>query len=215
MSMSKILTIHDIELLKINKNHPKNTKARIVPYKIVDGSCYFLFCKEHYNKFANIGTYNMLGGFRDKDETIFECAERELFEETLGVVPFKTPNIILKRNRRYIMFMDISNETNIIYEFKKRLNNIRTYNYNNLPNCLKDINCYDTCYNEIDDLVWVNEKYILHKDIYKSVVDIFKTIIDDQKNIYNINNFMNILKKETFKYLKIIPYSFHIKHITV
>lgn len=197
--MSKFLTNHEIDILKINKKYPKSTKARIVPYKIINNQCYFLLCEENFKIRQNIGKYNMLGGAKNENETILKCAERELFEETLGLINFKPTNIVLKRNKRYIYFIPYYGTSFIQNEFKKRLKIIKEKQFKQLPENLKKIDLMDSSYYEINSLSWVHESDINNHTIYKSVKDIFVNILSIDSKKINYNDFIFKLKNQYLK----------------
>lgn len=64
-------------------------KAKIIPYSVSEsGEIFFLLSKEQAvgkNVENRPVKFNMLGGTCNENETILECAERELFEETIGI----------------------------------------------------------------------------------------------------------------------------------
>lgn len=194
--MSKILTNNEIDILKTLKKYPKSTKARIVPYKFINNQCYFLLCEENFKIRHNIGKYNMLGGSKDENETIYRCAERELFEETLGLINFKPTNIVLKRNKRYIYFIPYYGTRFVENEFKNRLNQLKE---NNLPEYLKKIDVNDKSYYEINNLIWIHESDINNMNVYKSVKDIFNNIINIDGKVIHYSDFIYNLKNQYLK----------------
>ena len=67
----------------------KSSKAKVVFYKKKHGfplQYEFLLGKEIYGKTDDL-KFNLLGGTCNHNESIIECATRELYEETAGVIP--------------------------------------------------------------------------------------------------------------------------------
>lgn len=181
--MSYVLTINQINDLRQKRHFPKETKARIVPFFITTNTkeCYFLLGKEHFNNKPSRGIYNMLGGCREPHETIFECAQRELLEETIGILLFNvhsTP-FIIQRNRRYIFFVPyVGSPMKLLEEFNHRKAFVHTHNYAELTKIMGyPVNSSNiTHLNEIDELLWVSESQIYGPHIYRSVIDVFQTM---------------------------------------
>lgn len=198
--MSYILTPNEVRELKWKRSFPRETKARVVPYYIHEGMCYFLLGRENFNTKPARGIYNMLGGHRESNETILTCAERELHEESIGVLNFglthKTK--ILQRNRRYIFFIPFlgSNHMEVIEEFEKRKKLVKNHKYIELTEIMGyPVNEENIGYlNEIDELRWVPETGICGRHIYRSVVDVFQNIFNKQENI-GLEGLMSCLRK--------------------
>lgn len=193
--MSYIQNDYQFQELFNKRHYPKETKARILPFYVVNNNLYFLICEENQKHNHVQGIYNILGGYRDKDETIIECAMRELKEETLNNTLFNQnllrKELILKRNKRYIIFLPIiSNMEQIIPQFeyhKKMLKNNK--------NCIfKDYTDID-CLCEIKALKWINDKEIRGRNMYRSVQDIFKSIISSNNTQIPFENYIFYLKQ--------------------
>lgn len=87
----------------------KMAKGKVVIYRKVNGRYEFLFGKESYGKTQETKC-NLLGGTCNKNESILNCAARELFEETIGIIQ---ENVLLRA----------------IYEDRK--SSVIKYNYKN------------------------------------------------------------------------------------
>jgi len=186
-----------------NKRHyPKDTKSRVLPYYVVDNTIHFLLCEENRKYEFVQGTYNILGGHREANETIIECAKRELQEESLNTIPFNdsalTNHFILKKNKRYIIFLPVFYEIDKIiskFEQNKQLLESSDVSADQIINLFGDnANINTECLTEIKCLKWINERDIRTRKMYKSVQDIFKTIITPQNTEISFNNYMNNLK---------------------
>lgn len=198
--MSYIIDNMHYKDLFIKRHYPKETKARIIPYYVVNNRVYFLMCEEKYKKEYVKGIYNILGGHRENMETIIECAKRELAEETLNVLELNdnglTNEFIIKKNKRYIIFLPVYNAIkNIIPEFElhKFLLNNQMYN-KKMYNIIKQTETLE-CLSEIKSLKWISEYDIYNKNVYRSVKDIFETIISDKNEQISCYEFLNKLKK--------------------
>ena len=205
--MSYIQNDYQFQELFSKRHYPKETKARILPFYVVNNNLYFLLCQENHKHEHVQGIYNILGGYRDKDETIIECAMRELKEETLNKTLFNQnllrKDLILKRNKRYIIFLPImSNIEQIIPQFEYHKEMLK-----NNKNCIfKDYTNIE-CLCEIKALKWVSYKEIRGRNMYRSVQDIFKSIILSDNTQISFENYMNYLKQLYKKELEQSPNS--------
>tara|TARA_B110000879_G_scaffold75710_1_gene105570 strand:- start:51 stop:530 length:480 start_codon:yes stop_codon:yes gene_type:complete len=89
----------------------------ILPVAFYKGKVYFLFSREQINSTKDAGLWSDFGGARDKDETFFETASREAYEESGGflgslktiekLIENKTLFTITKQKHRiYIVLID-------------------------------------------------------------------------------------------------------------
>lgn len=188
--MSYIQNDYQFQELFNKRHYPKETKARILPFYVVNNNLYFLVCEENQKHNHVQGIYNILGGYRDKDETIIECAMRELKEETLNNTLFNQSllrkELVLKRNKRYIIFLPIlSNIGQIIPQFEYYKNLLKNNkNYTNID-----------CLCEIKALKWISYKEIRGRNMYRSVQDIFKSIILPNNTQISFDNYIFYLKQ--------------------
>lgn len=218
--MSFILNEIQCNNLHYKNNYPKTTKARIIPYYVENNKLYYLLCEEkrkisyltndlyksNYSFF--IKTYNILGGHRESNETILQCAKRELEEETLNTISFNNYSQIIKRNKRYIIFIPI-NECPINI-FNKRKNDLISkpidYLKNYLPNLTEDN--YEH-YNEINNLKWIESSKINSPYIYQSVRDIFqdlKLFNNQQISLEIFENDLKLFYSQWFSQFNFTPF---------
>lgn len=202
--MSYIQCQDQVRDLYSKRFYPKETKARILPYYVSNNTINFLFCQEYFkHEFIN-GKYNILGGRREYNETIIECAKRELKEETCNTLKlndiFVKDELILKKNKRYIIFLPIYNNINkIVSNFEKNKKLLENKEYKKL-NLTENDNI--DCFSEIKELIWIDQSKIRGYDIYKSVQDVFKNIYTADNYSISFYDYMNILKKNYYNKYK-------------
>jgi len=197
--MSYIQSDYQFNELFSKRHYSKDTKARVLPFYVVNGSIYFLLCEENRKCEYIHGTYNILGGHRDVGETIIECAKRELQEETLNTIPFDygvlNKDLIVRKNKRYIIFLPIfCNVKKIIPDFlQNKL--LLEESSNNVKYIFEESSSINiNCLCEIKSLKWINDREIRSRKIYRSVQDIFKNIITEKNESMSFENYMYKLK---------------------
>jgi len=207
--MSYILNSEKVRELSWKRSFPKQTKARIIPYYVKNDSCYFLLGRERFNMNRSRGLYNSLGGRREFNETIFNCARRELKEESIGIFNLDDfpiqKSVIMQRNRRYIIFIPFTGNIKDINEkFVYRKGLIKNRDFDQLSKIMdytvdtSNINYID----EIEDLMWVSEYSINKgKHIFRSVIDVFQHIIVNNNKNIGFSGFLDLLKKNYINYI--------------
>jgi len=87
--ISEITTKGSTNYSKSNSGYVKTkSKAKVVIYKKTGNDIKYLFGKEAYGKSKRL-MYNLLGGTCNYNETVVNCAARELYEETVGIIPIR------------------------------------------------------------------------------------------------------------------------------
>ncbi len=101
--------------------------AGILPVAIDKGKLYFLFGKEY--KYADIEGWSDFGGSKEKNETKFETAIREGYEETNGFFGSKHN---LQKNIEKFLLLEIKSKTYscFLYKIKYDTNLVKYYNRN-------------------------------------------------------------------------------------
>lgn len=198
--MSYIQNDYQYQELFNKRHYPKDTKARVLPYYVINNTIYFLLCQENYKHEHVQGIYNILGGHRENNETIIECAIRELKEESLNTVKFDVnllkKELILKKNKRFIIFLPIFQDiTKIIPQFEcnKSLMKKNEQNSSKLSHIFENSSNIE-CFYEIKELKWISDREIRSRKIYRSVQDIFKSIITPQNIQISFEHYMCHLK---------------------
>lgn len=182
--MAHIINNDQFNDLFYRRQYPKDTKARIIPYYVINNQLYFLLCEEYF-KYKHVnGIYNIIGGHRENKETIIECIVRELYEESLNTVNINInllkKELILKRNKRYIIFMPIIDDiASIIPLFEFR----------------RSIPQNEDCFKEIKQLKWLSEREIFTNKVYRSVVDILLNIKMADDTPIAPNKYFQLLKQ--------------------
>lgn len=192
--MSFVLNESQCYNLNFKNNYSSKFKARIIPYLIQNGILYYLLCEEKYKSKNISNQYNILGGHCETNETIIECAKRELEEETLNTIKLTDYSQILKRNKRYIIFIPINKCP--INEFKKRKQDLQNgkslgYLQTFLPGITEDNRQH---YDEIISLKWIPSYQMNRYTIYQSVKDVFQNIKLYNNTELSLEDFENNLK---------------------
>ena len=216
--MSYVQNEYQFQELFNKRHYPKETKARVLPFYVVNNNIYFLLCEESSKRDCIQGTYNILGGYRESNETIIEYAKRELQEESLNTILFNESlskkEFILRKNKRYIIFLPILFGTsNIIPQFEQHKALLENNKVNDtLLHLLQNHTTKLECLCEIKCLNWINEREIRGRKMYRSVQDVFKNIYSQQTTEILFENYMNYLKQSyrficnnRFPNLKITP----------
>ena len=156
--------------------------AGILPVSLFNGKLYFLFSREYkYSNFSDAGKWSDFGGSREKNETHFETAIREGWEESDGFLGTKDDirnllkyNLIKtitdekKNYKTYLIFIPFDNQLPL--SFKKKFKYIEQ----NKPYLIAKRGRY-----EKDKLEWIEFNDIQNR--YNSFRPWYRNIIDQIK----------------------------------
>jgi 8-oxo-dGTP pyrophosphatase MutT (NUDIX family) len=136
----------------------------ILPVAIKNGRIYFLFARETIGIYKDSGKWSDFGGSKENNETYFETAIREAWEETDGffgdkqnisyLIRKKTIKAITWRGyRTYLVLVDY--DKSLPHKFRRRFLKIKK----NSPELISKKNCFF----EKDKIKWTEYRNLAQK----------------------------------------------------